>query len=81
VTLWGSLGVSLLIPVAAVLVLRPFRFPALSLAAALTAVVVGALLGSVVLGLAAVLGARTGAPAMVLLRGLFSRRARTHPRL
>jgi putative hydroxymethylpyrimidine transporter CytX len=70
VTLWGSLGVSLLIPVAAVFVLRPFGFPPLSLAAALTAVVVGALLGSLVLGLAAVPGARTGAPAMVLLRGL-----------
>jgi len=73
-TLWGSLGVSLLIPVAALFVLRPFGFPALSLAAALTAVVVGSLLGSVVLGLAAVPGARTGAPAMVLLRGLFGRR-------
>jgi NCS1 family nucleobase:cation symporter-1 len=74
VTLWGSLGVSLLIPVAALFVLRPFGFPQLSLAAALTAVAVGALLGSVVLGLAAVPGARTGAPAMVLLRGLFGRR-------
>jgi len=74
VTLWGSLGVSLLIPVAALFVLRPFGFPEMSLAAALTAVVVGALLGSVVLGLAAVPGARTGAPATVLLRGLFGRR-------
>lgn len=72
-TLWGSLGVSLLIPVAAVFVLRPFGFPQLSLAAALIAVVVGAVLGSVVLGLAAMPGARTGAPAMVLLRGLFGR--------
>jgi putative hydroxymethylpyrimidine transporter CytX len=49
-------------------------FPELSLAAALTAVVAGSVLGSVVLGLAAVVGARTGAPAMVLLRGLFGRR-------
>jgi len=72
-TLWASLGVSLLIPVAALFVLRPFGFPQLSLAAALTAVAVGALLGSAVLGLAAVPGARTGAPAMVLLRGLFGR--------
>jgi nucleobase:cation symporter-1, NCS1 family len=69
--LWASLGVSLLIPVAALFVLRPFGFPELSLAAALTAVAAGALLGSIVLGLAAVPGARTGAPAMVLLRGLF----------
>jgi putative hydroxymethylpyrimidine transporter CytX len=55
-------------------VLRPLGFPQLSLAAALSAVIVGSVLGSVVLGLAAVPGARTGAPAMVLLRGLFGRR-------
>jgi nucleobase:cation symporter-1, NCS1 family len=35
---------------------------------------VGAVVGSTVLGLAAVPGARTGAPAMVLMRGLFGRR-------
>jgi putative hydroxymethylpyrimidine transporter CytX len=74
VTLWGSLGVSLLLPVAALFVLRPLGFPQLSLAASLTAVVAGSLLGSIVLGLAAVIGARTGAPAMVLLRGLLGRR-------
>jgi len=73
IALWSSLGVSLLLPVAAVFVLRPFGFPELSLAAALTAVVVGSLVGSALLGLAAVPGARTGAPAMVLLRGLFGR--------
>jgi NCS1 family nucleobase:cation symporter-1 len=73
IALWGSLGVSLLLPVAAVFVLRPFGFADLSLAAALTAVVVGSVVGSALLGLAAVPGARTGAPAMVLLRGLFGR--------
>jgi putative hydroxymethylpyrimidine transporter CytX len=73
VALWGSLGVSLLLPVAAVFVLRPFGFPELSLAAALTAVLVGSVVGSALLGLAAVPGSRTGAPAMVLLRGLFGR--------
>ena len=72
--LWGNLGVSLTLPVAAAFVLAPAALPALSLAAALTAVVVGSLFGSTVLGLAAVPGAQTGAPAMVLLRGLFGRR-------
>ena len=72
--LWGSLGVSLLLPVAAVFVLRPFGLPELAPIAALTAIVVGALVGSALLGLAAVPGARTGAPAMVLLRGLLGRR-------
>jgi len=37
--LWGSLGVSLLLPVAAVFVLRPFGLPELSPIAALTAIV------------------------------------------
>lgn len=72
--LWGNLGVSLTLPVAAAFVLAPAGLPALSLAAALTAVVVGSVFGSTVLGLAAVPGAQTGAPAMVLLRGLFGRR-------
>ena len=44
--LWGSFGMSLLLPVAAVFVLRPFGVPPMSLAAALTAVVVGSVLGA-----------------------------------
>jgi len=72
--LWGNLGITLTIPVAAAFVLSPAGAAPLSLAAALAAVAVGSLLGSAVLGLAAVPGARTGAPAMVLLRGLFGRR-------
>jgi nucleobase:cation symporter-1, NCS1 family len=79
IALWGSFGMSLLLPVAAVFVLRPFGVPQLSLAAALTAVFVGSVLGSAVLGLAAVPGAVTGAPAMVLLRGLFGRRGSAVP--
>lgn len=72
VSLWGNLGISLLLLVAGVFVVSPDpTLPALSLAAALTAVVVGALIGNVLLGLAAVPGAATGAPAMVLLRGMF----------
>ena len=77
--LWGSFGMSLLLPVAAVFVLRPFGLPAMSLAAALTAVVLGSVLGAAALGLAAVPGAVTGAPAMVLLRGLFGRRGSAVP--
>jgi putative hydroxymethylpyrimidine transporter CytX len=72
--LWGNLGVSLLGFTGAIFVLYPGA-TALSLAAALTAVVVGTLLGTAGLAAAAVPGARTGAPAMVLLRGLFGTRA------
>jgi nucleobase:cation symporter-1, NCS1 family len=79
VALWGSFGMSLLLPVAAVFVLRPFGLPVMSLAAALTAVVLGSVLGAAALGLAAVPGAVTGAPAMVLLRGLFGRRGSAVP--
>lgn len=73
VALWGNLGITLTIPIAAGFVLDPGGVPRLSLAAAITAVVVGSVVGSVLLGLSAVPGARTGAPAMVLLRGLFGR--------
>ncbi len=72
--LWGSLGVTLTIPAAAVFVLDPAEGMPLSLAAALTAVVVGSVLGSLLLAAAAVPGAVTGAPAMVLMRGIFGRR-------
>lgn len=73
--LWGNLGITLTIPVAAAFVLRPSdALPPLTLAAAVAAVVVGTLLGTLVLALAAVPGAETGAPAMVLLRGLVGRR-------
>lgn len=73
--LWGNLGVSLLGPVGAIFVLYPSdKVSPLSLTAALVSVVVGTLLGTLLLGLAAVPGARTGAPSMVLLRGLFGTR-------
>ncbi|MDQ6648689.1 MAG: cytosine permease [Actinomycetota bacterium] len=73
-SLWGNLGISLTLPVAAAFVLEPAGVPRLSIVAALVAVVVGSILGSAVLGLSAVPGAQTGAPAMVLLRGLFGLR-------
>jgi NCS1 family nucleobase:cation symporter-1 len=74
--LWGNLGVSLLGFTGAIFVLRPggAGTPELSLAAALTAIVVGTLLGTLPLALAGLPGAQTGAPAMVLLRGLFGAR-------
>src|SRR3954447_15494237 len=82
--LWGNLGISLLLPVAAVFVVLPGR----SLAATIGAIVVGAAIGAALLrlaagagagaallGLAAAAGARECVPAMVLLRGLLGRRA------
>jgi NCS1 family nucleobase:cation symporter-1 len=72
--LWGNLGLSLLGPLGALYVLAPTGVPPLSLTAALVAVVVGTAIGAVLLGLAAVPGAQTGSPAMVLMRGLLGGR-------
>ena len=74
--LWGNLGVSLLGFTGAIFVLAPggTGTPLLSLAAGLTATVVGTLLGMLPVALSALPGTRTGAPAMVLLRGLFGAR-------
>jgi putative hydroxymethylpyrimidine transporter CytX len=74
--LWGNLGVSLLGFTGAIFVLQPdgAGTPELSLAAALAAIVVGTGLGTMALALAGLPGAQTGAPAMVLLRGLFGAR-------
>jgi nucleobase:cation symporter-1, NCS1 family len=73
--LWGNLGISLLVLISAAFVLAPDpALPPLAPAAALTAVLVGSLIGNALLGLSALPGAETGAPAMVLLRGLLGRR-------
>jgi putative hydroxymethylpyrimidine transporter CytX len=74
--LWGNLGVSLLGFTGAIFVLQPAGAgtPELSLAAALTAIIVGTLLGTLAVALAGLPGVQTGAPAMVLLRGLFGAR-------
>src|SRR5215468_5758124 len=71
--LWGNLGVSLLGFTGAIFVLQPGGpgTPELSLAAGLTAIVLGTVLGTLPVALAGLPGTRTGAPAMVLLRGLF----------
>ncbi len=68
-SLWWNLGISLLLPVTASFILAP----SMSLLAALVAIAVGSVIGNVLLGLSAVPGAETRAPAMVLFRGLFGR--------
>jgi NCS1 family nucleobase:cation symporter-1 len=75
--LWGNLGISLLLPVAATFVVLPGR----PLWVTLLAVVVGAVIGSILLGLGAAPGSREHAPAMVLMRGLVGRRASYLPTL
>jgi putative hydroxymethylpyrimidine transporter CytX len=71
--LWGNLGVSLLGFTGAIFVLQPSGSgtPELSLGAALTAIVLGTILGTLAVAFSGTAGARTGAPAMVLLRSLF----------
>ncbi|HEY7225829.1 MAG TPA: cytosine permease [Micromonosporaceae bacterium] len=73
--LWGNLGISLLLPVAAAYVVLPGN----PFGATLLAIVVGAVIGSVLLGLGAAAGAREGVPAMVLMRGLLGRHASALP--
>src|SRR6478736_9354401 len=72
---WGNLGVSLLGFAGALSILTPFGAGPLNLPAAVTAIVVGSALGGLILGASLVLGAKTGAPAMVLLRGLLGAKA------
>jgi putative hydroxymethylpyrimidine transporter CytX len=68
---WANLGVSLLGFAGVLAVLQPDGVPPLTIAAAVVATVVGTVIGSAMIGLSAIPGAATGAPAMVLLRGLF----------
>ncbi|GAA4827208.1 putative hydroxymethylpyrimidine transporter CytX [Actinomycetospora corticicola] len=68
---WANLGVSLLGFAGVLAVLQPAGAPPLTVAAAVVATVVGTVIGSAMVGLSAIPGARTGAPAMVVLRGLF----------
>jgi nucleobase:cation symporter-1, NCS1 family len=67
---WANLGVSLLGFAGVLAVLEPSG-TRLTIGAAVAATVVGTLIGSAMVGLSAIPGARTGAPAMVVLRGLF----------
>jgi nucleobase:cation symporter-1, NCS1 family len=61
--LWGNLGISLLVVVAG-----SFLVPALGVKEALLAIVVGAILGNALLGLAGLIGAERRVPGMVLMR-------------
>ncbi len=81
-SLWGNLGITLTIPVAAAFVVQPAPgLPALTLGAAVAAILVGSAIGSLALAASAVPGADTGAPAMVLLRGLLGWRGSWIPTL
>ena len=68
--LWANLGISLLIPVTATFLVLPGQ----SFVATAAAIVLGTAVGCVLLGLVARAGAVTGAPSMVLLRGLLGGR-------
>ena len=74
--LWGNLGVSLLGFTGALFVLQPggTGTPKLSLLAATIALILGTILGTLGVAVSGLPGVRTGAPAMVLLRGLFGAR-------
>jgi putative hydroxymethylpyrimidine transporter CytX len=72
--LWANLGVSLIGFSSAATVMVNADGKNLALAASLTAILVGTVIGTLMLGLAALIGARTGAPAMAVLRGLFGTR-------
>ncbi|HEX6491837.1 MAG TPA: cytosine permease [Gaiellaceae bacterium] len=72
--LWGNLSVSLL-----VIVIGALLVPALSLRDALLAILVGALVGNVLLGLAAMIGADARVPGMVLLRAPLGRQGSYGP--
>lgn len=76
VGLWANLGISLMGFTGAIVVLQPHGpgTPQLGIPQALLAVVVGTLVGTAAIAVAGLLGARTGQPAMVLLRGLFGGR-------
>src|SRR3954464_5409932 len=79
--LWGNLGMSILGPVTAIYILQPYQIAAMSYVAAPAAIVLGTILGTLLVAAAAVPGAETGAPSMVLLRGLFGRRLSYLPTL
>lgn len=74
VAFWANLGVSLLGPITALYLLQTADGGQYPLRWAFAALCVGSLLGSLLVALAAVPGTETGAPAMVLLRGLLGGR-------
>jgi nucleobase:cation symporter-1, NCS1 family len=75
--MWGNLGISLFGPLTGALIATA----AGSVGLAIAAIVIGCGLGAILLGASAVIGACTGAPAMVTLRGLVGRRGSVVPTL
>ena len=75
--LWANLGISLFGPLTGALIATT----AGSVGLAMGAIVIGCGLGAILLGASAVIGASTGAPAMVSLRGLVGRRGSVVPTL
>jgi putative hydroxymethylpyrimidine transporter CytX len=71
--LWTNLGISLIGFTGAATVLGA-PGSELSFTAATVAIVLGTVIGTAMLSVAALIGARTGAPAMAVLRGLFGTR-------
>lgn len=72
--LWANLGVSFL-----VMVVGMFLVPGLSLGGALAAILVGAIIGNLLLGLVATIGSDTGVPTMVLFRPVLGLRGSYAP--
>ncbi len=73
---WGNLGVSLFgLTTASTVMFALGDGPPLPVLASILAIVTGTVIGGVVLGVSLMLGARTGAPAMVLLRGVLGAKA------
>lgn len=68
---WGNIGVSLIGFSGAAYVLYPTDHPPLPLLGALLATVLGTVVGAAMVAGTGAVGTRTGAPAMVVLRGLF----------
>src|SRR5215211_5516186 len=75
--LWANLGISLFGPITGALIATT----AGSVGLAMAAIVIGCALGAILLGASAIIGASTGAPAMVSLRGLLGRRGSVVPTL
>ncbi|MFI6871369.1 purine-cytosine permease family protein [Nocardia sp. NPDC050406] len=68
---WANIGVSLIGFSGAAYVLYPTGHPPLPLVGALLATLLGTLVGTAMVAGTGAVGTRTGAPAMVVLRGLF----------
>jgi NCS1 family nucleobase:cation symporter-1 len=75
--MWANLGISLFGPLTGALIATT----AGSVGLAMAAIVIGCALGAILLGASAIIGAGTGAPAMVSLRGLLGRRGSVVPTL